>query len=196
MAKNINLVPEQIKKEQAKEKLVKKTTLIAIFITVLIGIGSGYLLVRRYLIKEEITEVSASIESLRSDIEGMKEIEIKARKLDKQYSTIKSVLANRKRYSMLLNELNVRLPSSVEIETFTTGKEDTINISGKGSDYLAVAEFVRNLSDNNYKNTTDGLENLFLNVSLNSVNLDTQSSKARFFIVIKVNTKLLQMREI
>lgn len=192
MAKNINLVPEEVKKEQSKKKLVKKTTLFAILITVLIGLGAGYLVARTYMIKNKIEESTTRIESLRNDIKGMQEIEVKARKLDKQYTTIKSVLATRTQYSKLLNELKVRLPSSAEIETFTTGKEGTINISGKGSDYLAVAEFVSNLSNNEYENATSGLEKLFVNVSLNSVNLDTQSNKARFFIVVKLNEELLK----
>lgn len=192
MPKDINLVPEKVKKEQAKKRLVKKSTLIAILILVLVALGTGYLVLRKYMVKNRIQETEVRIESLRSDIRSMQEIEVKARKLDKQYSTIRSILTGRDRHSVLLNELEARLPSSVEIETFTTGKENTINLSGKGSDYLAVAEFVNNLSNNNFTDGQEGLQELFTNVSLNSVNLDTQSSKARFFIVIKVNSELLK----
>lgn len=196
MAKNINLVPQEVKKEQAKEKVVKRTTIVAILFTLAVGIFAGYLFVKKQLVVEKIEDLNQSIENLRASIVEMKDIEIKARTLDKQYTAVSSLLQDRVRYSLLMDELNKRKPSSVQIDSFNTSGKTEINISGKADNYLAISEFVNNLSNNDFSGGNESLKTLFKEVTLNSVNLDSQSDKARFFIVVETNTDLLQLKGI
>ena len=85
-----------------------------------------------------------------------------------------------------------RVPATVEIETFGTGRGNTVNVSGIGADYIAIARFINDVSDANFSEAADGLGGLFSNVSLNSVSLDVQTDKARFFIVLTIEESLLK----
>uniref|UniRef100_A0A7C4XTB3 Uncharacterized protein n=1 Tax=candidate division WWE3 bacterium TaxID=2053526 RepID=A0A7C4XTB3_UNCKA len=136
--------------------------------------------------------MNANIESLRSQISSMSRIEITARNLDQKYSTVKSIMETRNKYSVLTSEFKKRIPDTIKVDTFGTGKDSTINVSGTGVDYISIAQFVNNLADKKFSGAASGYEELFSEVSLNSVNLDSQTSNARFFIVVTLNSDLLK----
>lgn len=62
---DINLVPQEIKTEQQRTQVVKKTTLIALAIAVLTGIASAFLLFQTQSIKATTAQVNRNIQSLR-----------------------------------------------------------------------------------------------------------------------------------
>jgi len=180
---DINLVPQEIKVEQQRTQVVKRTTLVALIFALIVGLISAYLIFQSQSIKSQISKLNSSINSLRGDINGLSEIEVSARNLEMKSKTVDSVLASRMYYSMLLEKFKEKIPPTVTIDTFGTGKDNTVNVSGSGSDYLAIAQFVNNLSES---------ADLFPSVSLNSVSLDSQSSQAKFFIVLTVNPEVLK----
>ncbi|MBI2414479.1 PilN domain-containing protein [candidate division WWE3 bacterium] len=189
---DINLIPQEVRKEQTKKQVVKTTTIFSIIILIVVVGISAFLFFRAQNLKNQAKVVNDHIESLRSEITSMSKIEIAGRNLDQKYSTVKSILSSRDKYSILMREFKGRVPATITIDTFGTGKENTINISGYGMDYISIAQFVNNLANKNYTGATRGYEDLFSEVELNSVNLDAQTSKARFFIVITFNGDLLK----
>lgn len=189
---DINLIPQEVKKEQAKEQVVKSTTLFSVIILVIMVLVSGFMFFRNLNTRNQITSVNSSIESLRGDIVQLANVEVVARNLDTKYITLQEIFSSRNYYHILMSEFRQRIPRNVSIDTFGTGRENTINVSGSGSDYIAIAQFVRNLSDQDFEGAGPGLENLFIDVTLNSVNLDAQTSDARFFVVVTFNPELIK----
>lgn len=192
MAENINLIPQEEKKEQAKQRAVKNSTLIAIGLLVLVGLVTGFFYYQNFNTQQEIDRLDSSIGSLRAQIQGMSEIEISARNLGTKYEVIRGFLGSREHYSVVMQEFENRIPANLAIDTFGLGKDNTLNISGSGTDYISIAKFVNDLSDPNFADAGEGLGALFTNVSLNSVNLDAQTSRARFFIVVTYDGALLR----
>ena len=92
---------------------------------------------------------------------------------------------------MLLTEFKKRIPSTILIDSFTLGRDNTVSVSGTGSDYISIARFLRDLPDPAFPGAGQGLESVFTEVSLNSVNLDAQDDNADFFIVITFDENLL-----
>jgi Tfp pilus assembly protein PilN len=191
---DINLVPQQIKQEQKKASVVRSTTVISIVLLLIIAGVAGFMFYRGYKLESEISMEQAEIEALRGKINKLSKIEVVARNLDMKYKTLQDILGDRLYYSVLMQEVDKRLPRSVGIDTLGVGKESTINVSGTGTDYLSISEFVNNLADKEFTDASAGLEGLFTDVSLKSVNLDSQTSEARFFIVITVDPNVLMLR--
>ncbi len=189
---DINLIQQEVKQEQAKQQVVKSTTTFSIILLVLMVLISGFFFFRNFNTKNQISEMDSSITKLRADINTMSDVEIVARNLDAKYSTIKDIMATRDYYDILMSEFKARIPNNVSIDTFGTGRANTINVSGTGSDYIAIAKFVQNLSNKNFEGAKSGLEELFTDVTLNSVNLDAQTSDARFFVVVTINPGLIK----
>jgi Tfp pilus assembly protein PilN len=189
---DINLVPQQVKVEQKKQSVIRKTTVLSILMALAVVAVSGYYFVRASTLESEIEEANAEVEGLRSQITDLSQIEVGARNLDLKYKALQEIFDNRVYYSLLLDEFENRVPENVDVDSFSLGQESTINISGKGDNYLAIAEFVNNLSDAEFDGGNDGLEALFTEVTLNSVSLDAQTEvEASFFIVINYNPELL-----
>jgi Tfp pilus assembly protein PilN len=188
---DINLIPQEVKKEQAKKQVVKSSTYVSVFLLVVVGAVSAFLFFRTVSVKSQIKSTNGHIEELRSQINSMSRIEITARNLDQRYSTIKSVFDSRARYSLLMTEFKKRIPETIKVDTFGTGKDNTLNVSGSGADYISIAQFVNNLADKKFPGAKSGYEDIFSEVALNSVNLDAQTSKARFFIVITLDGGVL-----
>ena len=191
MAQSINLIPQEEKKEQAKVKIVKASTVFSIIILVVVGFISAYLFYRTSVLEKEIAAYDANIESTRADIRSMADIEIVARNLDKKYSAITQLFGGRVDYSMLAEELRRRTPDSVSIQDFTLSK-NTVSISGVGSSYISISKLLSNLTEPYPEITVSGLEGLFTNVSLNSVGLDSREGNVKFSITITYNSELLK----
>jgi len=188
---DINLIPQSEQQEQKKQKAVKSSTTLSIVLFFIVAGVAGYMFYQSNSIKNEIKNHEGSITNLRGDIENMAEMEIVARNLGQRYDTLREILDTRKHYSILMHEFQKRIPSTVEIDTFGTGRGSTINVSGQGADYISIAKFVNDLADDDFEEADDSLKGLFTDVALNSVNLDAQTNKARFFIVVTVNESLL-----
>jgi Tfp pilus assembly protein PilN len=192
MGQAINLIPTQEKVQQNKTKLVKMSTVVAIFIVVIVGIVSAVLFYQVTTLKKEISDYETAIARYRDDIKGMTAIEVSARNLDSKYSALKDLLDMRTYYSVLFDETMRRKPDSVDIETFSVNSDGKITLSGEGTDYIAIADFVKALSDLNYAGAGEGLAAVFTDVTLNNVNLDAQTSRANYFIGVTVNESLLK----
>lgn len=189
---DINLIPKSEKQAQVKQKVVKSSTTLSVVVFVIAALIGGYMFYQALTIKTTIKTHEAGIEALRGDIRGLADIEITARNLGQRYETLNELLMARNNYSTLLTEFEKRVPESVMIDTFGLGRENTINVSGTGIDYIAIARFINDLSDETFEDSTEGLGGLFTDVALNSVNLDAQTNKARFFIVVSVEEALLK----
>src|SRR3989338_5153115 len=191
MPESINLVPTHEKSQQQKEKLVKAGTIVSIILLVLtIGIA-GYYFYSISRIKETSKTLDSDIEVLRSDIKKLADIEISGRNLYTKFLTLKLVFGNRLYYSFLLEELQKRVPSDVFIESLTASRLGELSISGSASNYLSIAKFINTLTDQKFSLAGKGLEKLFTDVKLNSVNLDVQTDSAKFFIVVSYDGKVL-----
>ncbi|MBT6401321.1 hypothetical protein HN803_00235 [candidate division WWE3 bacterium] len=189
---NINLIPQSEKQEQVKQKAVKTSTVLAIVLFLIVGAIGGYMFYQSTTINKQIASHEDNISNLRGDIQRLEAIEISARNLGQRYSTLKELLSSRNYYSILMEEFEKRIPSTVEIETFGIGRGNTINVSGTGADYIAIAKFVNDLANSNFPQAGEGLGGVFTDVALNSVNLDAQTNKARFFIVVTLDEALLR----
>ncbi len=192
MADNINLVPQEEQKQQEKVQTVKKSTYLAIALFVLVAGVTGFFYYQNLQTNQNIAKHNASIELLRGQIEKQAEIEILARNLGTKYNTLQGILNSRNYFSLFMQEIKARVPDSVQIDTFSIGKQNTVNISGTGTDYISIARFIRNVSNDSFTGAAEGFENLFTDVTLNSVNLDAQTSEARFFIVVTYDEGLLK----
>ncbi len=193
MVQSINLIPQEEKAEQAKESVVRFSSVISVVFLLVVIAVSGFYWFRNRSISNQIDVHQQNIEDLRTDISALSEIEVVARSLDAKYKTLDEIYKTRRKYSTLLSELEARVPETVSIDSFSlSGDELTeINISGKGQDYLSIARFLSTLSDKQFPQAGEGFENLFTDVSLNSVNLDSQSLSVSYFIVVTFDEELL-----
>lgn len=189
---DINLIPQEVKTEQAQVKVVRRTTVYSVILALAVVIISAAMIVQSQMTRSRISQLNSNIENLRGDISGLSEIEISARNLDMKSQTVDSVLTNRLHYSILMTEFKKRIPETVSIESFGTGKDNTITVSGAGADYLSVAKFVNDLADTSFAGAGAGMQGLFKGVSLNSVSLDSQSNLAKFFIILTVDSEVLK----
>lgn len=180
---DINLIPQSEKQEQAKEKAVKTSTVISVLLFLIVAAISGLILYTMSVQKKAIQAHENSIAALRSDVAAMSEIEIAARNLGRKSNTLQNILEMRSNYSLMLTDFKKRIPETISVESFGIGRDNTINVSGIGNDYISISKFINDLTDGG---------GLFTNVSLNSVNLDAQSNKAAFFIVITFDPSLLR----
>ena len=194
MLKNIDLIPEEERQEQVRKSAVKVGTILAVFILLIVLGFAAYLVYSSTQVKSEIASLETDIGKNRTAIKELSTIEISARSLDARYRALKLLFENRRYYSILLTELEKRLPaSSIVIESLTLNADNTANVSGAGADYLSIARLAKNLADSNFSGAQAKLGALFTNVSLNSVNLDQQTSKAKFFIIVEFDPKLLRL---
>lgn len=192
MSQSINLVPQQEKLEQTKEQIVKLSTVMSVVLLVVISIASALLFYQTYKIKKEIKQHESNVADSRSRIKGLAGVEINARNLDAKYQTLGTILSTRLYYSNLLNEFKIRLPSSIKVNDFSINGDNNIALTGSADNYISIGQFIHDLTDKSFPGVTRGLEGLFTNVVLNSVNSDTQNHGINFFIVISFDTKLLQ----
>lgn len=195
MSQSINLIPQEEKKEQRKERIVKMSSVLSILLLVIVVCVSGYYWYRKSQITKAIAVQDENIDKSRTDITSLSEIEVVARELDAKYVVLDSFFDASYKYSILLDELQKRVPSdTVQIDNFTLVGDDrsAISLSGTGLDYISIARFIDTLSDQNYPGVRPGFEHLFTNVTLNSVNLDNQDLSVTYFIVVDYDPSLLR----
>ena len=193
MGQSINLIPRDEKVQQRNVKVVKLSSVLTVFVLTIMTGAAAYFWFSSNSLKSKIARKGSEIESSRRDIENMTEIEIIARTLDAKYQVLLGLYEDRRNYSSLISELVKRLPGNVEMESFSLAGDDfeEINISGRGSDYIAIARFINTLSDSNFSSAEEGLEKLFTGVTLKSVTLDIQDRSVKYFIVTSFNPLLI-----
>ena len=182
MAQSINLIPQEEQQEQQKTKVVRVSTIFSIIVLIVVGLVSGYFYYSISVQKTTLKGLERDITGLRSNIKDLSEIEIVARNLDAKYKALVSIYSAKPYYSVLLEEFARRVPQSVTVTTLSIEQENTITISGTGTDYLAISDFVKSLKENKFDDAS--VNGIFSDVALNSVNLDKASGKAQYFIVI------------
>jgi Tfp pilus assembly protein PilN len=182
MAQSINLIPKIEVVEQRKTRWVKLSSIVMIILA-LVAVGvSGFIIYKTSQLKSQISTKASSMSGLRTQIQALADIEINARNLDQKYRAIISLLDTKQYHSILVEELQAQTPSDVIVDSFTFGREDAINLSGTGSDYLSISTFIDQLLD------TD----LFTEVTISSVSLEKSTNRAKYFIVVSYNTELLK----
>ena len=183
---------QEEKQEQTKTQLVKLSTVFTIILFVIVAGISGYLFYQTYSLKTQIQLHEANITDLRAQIQNQSQIEIIARNLESKYKALNSILTDRLYYSLLLKEVQARLPQTVVIEDFSITQGNAINISGTAETYIAIAEFINALTNKEFVGGVTGLEKLFTSVSLNTVTTESNVSKIKFFIVVSFNGSLIK----
>lgn len=191
MLNDINLIPQTEVVEQRKSKLLASSSIVSI-IFLLIGVGvSVYFYTNLSKIDSEVKKADADIESLRTKISSMSEVEIAARNLDKKYTALKELFTKRSKYSFLLKEIDSRRPSDVVIQNSDV-RPGQINISGLSNSYVSLKSFLDNLVNKDFVDGNPKLKDLFTSLSLNSALLDKSNNKVRFFIVLTYQDGRLQ----
>lgn len=181
MPETINLIPQEERVSQTKTKVVKVSTWLAIGVLIIIVGVSGYFYYKSYNLKQELSSMEASVASLRTEINKLSDIEINARNLFKKSNTLSTIFESRLYYSKLLKELEASVPSTINIKTFGLSKDMTISISGDADDYNSVQDFSNRLL----------ARDVFSQVQLNSVGLESQKDKVNFFILVTYKEELL-----
>lgn len=191
MLSDINLIPQAEVIEQKKSKVLASSSILSILV-LLVALGvSAYYFTSLSKVNSEIKKTDSDIESLRSKIKSMSEVEIAARNLDKRYTALKNLFKGRSKYSLLLKELEARRPSDVSIQNSDV-RPGQINISGTSGSYISLKSFMDNLLNKEFPDGNAGLKDLFTTLSLNSVSLDKSNNSVKFFIVLTYQDGRLQ----
>ncbi len=191
MLNDINLIPQTEVVEQKKTQAVKSSTIFSIVIlSISLAVAACYFINLTNL-EGKISQTNKEIESLRSNIKMMSEIEVSARNLDKKYSALETLFSKRSKYSLLLREINDRKPEDVSISSLDV-KVGEISISGVSNSYISVADFVNNFLNVNFEGGNPDLKDIFTAVSLNSVSLEKSSNTVKFFILVSYQDGRLQ----
>lgn len=191
MVGDINLIPQSEVVEQKKTKAVKTSTVVClVFLGIVVLIGT-YLFIVTSGVKKQISVADSAITSLRSRINELSLVEISARNLDKKYKVLNTLFTQRPKFSALLEELNIRKPREISIDSLDV-KTGSINISGSAESYIAIAGFINNLLSKTFEDGNAKLKEVFTTVSLNSVNLEKSTNEVRFFIVVNYDDSLLK----
>jgi Tfp pilus assembly protein PilN len=191
MSQSINLIPQEEQQAQQKTQIVRMSTIFSIFLLILVGGIAGYYFYLSNSMSSRLAAETANTEALRGEIKRLASIEIVARNLDKKYTTLKDIFNTREKYSLVLKDLKVRTPQSITVTDLSLAKDQTLAVSGDGTDYLAVSAFASYLTGENVAQSTEAekypeLEKnkIFKAVSLNSVSLDAQKKNVNFFLVL------------
>jgi len=188
---DINLLPQSEVIEQTKVKAIKLSTILSAIFLVIVIIASGYILFLNNKTKQEISVLDSEIEGYRSEINSRAAVEVTVRNLDKKHKALQTIFTNQRKYSKLMEELKFRKPETLSLDSadFRKGK---ININGLADNYIAIADFINNLKNTSFTGGIKGLEGLFTQVSINSVNMENSKNKISFFIVVDFNDELLK----
>jgi len=191
---NLDLIPQEEKSLRTKERAGRasfKITTILFVLTLIFSLGV-YLYVAS--LDSSISQTQASVDDKKRKINDKAELEILARNLDSKYKILSELFGTRFYYSVLLDELSDRLPTTVSINSVDTSTPDTVSLTGEATDYISLAKFLNSLADPSLSSTSANTkeENLFTEVLINSVNLDPINSKARFNFTLSVDTELLK----
>lgn len=192
MSQSINLIPQEERKEQVKTELLRVSTIITIILLVVTSCVAGFYYYRTSTTEKSIIDYESRIESLRSQINALADIEIIARDLDLRKSSLVDLISNRNNYSLLLEEVQRRSPQTVVLDDFNVGAGNVLTISGSADNYLSVAGYINNLNNVNYEQSPEELKKLFKKITLNSVNLNEAQANVDFFITVEFDPILLK----
>lgn len=190
MAQSINLIPKQEVALQTEKKLISLSTVVSYIILGVVALVSIIFLIISINTKNQLRALDTDIENVRASIKSLSSIEIVARNLDKKHEVLEGILLSRPYYSKLLAELYTRKPEGVDIYDFAIRPDDTLDISGKADIYLLVADFTNKLVDENFSEGSPELKKLFTEVTLNSVNLESEG--AGYTLKIKFDANKLK----
>ncbi len=177
----INLIPKEERVQQAKTKVVKASTILSVLVLLIAAGVGGYFYYKAYTIRIQVEELETKITNLRSDINGLSKIEIDARNLYKKSTILGSIFNSRAYYSVMLEELEVSVPSGVVLKSYGLNKDKAVAIAGLAQTYNQVQEFSNKLLE----------RPLFTEVTLNSVGLESSKERINFFILVTYNEELL-----
>ncbi len=181
MAQSINLIPQEERLAQTKTKVVKVSTILTVVLLVIVGGVGGYYFYRASTIKSELNNLETQVNSLRSDISQLKDMEINARNLYKKSTALGTIFSSRVYYSKMLSALEQSTPEGILIDSFGLGTDQTVAISGRANTYNDVQSFTNRLLE----------RELFTEVELKSVGLESRQEKVNFFIVVSYDLGLL-----
>jgi len=188
---DINLLPQSEIVEQSKARVTSFSAVISIIFLILVALFSGYVFYMQSVNKKQISELDAKISASRAQITAMSAIEITVRNLDKKYTGLQKVFADRKKYSLLMTELRSRKPASIDLDNVDL-KEGKININGTAENYVSIADFINGLLNKKFEGGTKELQEVFTSVSLNSVSMESSKNSIQFFIVVDFDPSKLK----
>lgn len=191
MSNDINLIPQTEVFEQKKSKVLASSFIFSILIFLVVLGVSAYCFVNLSKIDSDIKNTDTEIESLRSQVKSMADVEIAVRNLDKKYSALKTLFSGRSKYSLLLKELEARKPSDVSVQNADV-RSGQISLSGTSGSYISLKTYMDNLLNKEFAEGDPKLKDLFTTLSLNSVNLDKSNNSVKFFIVLTYQDGRLQ----
>ncbi len=179
----ISLIPRQVK-ESREESFWKKSSLWG-SIAVLVGVAavSAGVVIFRFSLQNEISDLSESIDSEKSKIEAQRDVEIKLRDLSQRAEYAGDILGEANRYSRLLKKITVLLPDQVTLSKMGVRDADVAQISGTARSYIDLARFINSVQED---------EELLTGLQLRSVNLDTQTGNVNFDLEVSVSEEDLR----
>ena len=191
MSQSINLIPKEEQVLQKKSQVVKFSTVLSILLLVIVAGVAAFYFYTASNIDAQLKAENARTAGLRSDIGKLSTIEITARNLDKKYSMLEKIIAERQRFSLALKDLEIRTPENIKVDDLSLNADSTLAAAGLGEDYLSISDFVNLLTEDGDIETTKSEKyselhgkKVFKEVALNSVSLDAQNKSVKYFIVI------------
>jgi Tfp pilus assembly protein PilN len=189
---SINLVPENIVQEQTEQKAVKLSTIVCILLAVVASLVSGILWYVNGQTSARIKSLNSEIDQSRNAITALAPVEVSTRNLDKKFTTLKGIFAERDLYSLLVTELMVRKPTGIGIRAVSLQKGVKLNINGTADNYISIAAFTNNLVNSNFEGGNTELRKLFTAVTLNSVDLEKSRNDVLYSINVDMDDSLLR----
>lgn len=183
MPESINLIPHEEKQVQVTAQAVKLSTVVTIFLFLIVAAVSGFFYYRIYTLKAQSKDLDFKITAHRAAITELATIEITARNLDARYQALSGIYGSRVYFSKLLKEVKDRTPSSVVIDSFTIIPGNKITINGTSQSYISIADFINKLAE---------ADSVFTDVSLNSVNLEKSTNRIGFYVMVTYNPEVLK----
>ena len=181
---DINLIAKEEKQEQVKTKVLKAGTVVAVLLLVLSTGGSGYFYVKATGLRSDVKSETQEIADSRQKIDSMADIEITARNLYQKYIVISDIFSAQPKYSYLLEHFDTKIPLGVVVNSFSFSGAGEIILNGNASNYMAVSEFVRNLSDDDNK--------VFTSARISSVTLQASNRTVDFDIAASYDEEALK----
>lgn len=190
----IDLIPQEERTKRLKEKTKKAGLIFSVVFLILSLISAGVIYLYVKSIDDKVTSKKKTVDSKIEKITEKASIEVSARNLDAKYKILSNELTSRLYYSLLLEELTTRVPKTVSINSIDTSTPELLSLTGVATDYISLAKFLNALGDPKVStsSTNTAENNMFKEVSINTVSLDPLSSLARFNLTISVNPELLK----
>lgn len=175
---DVNLLPEQVKKERKTTKVFHKVTLVSVVIfSLLLLLSLGIFLYSSNLQSNE-KKLDSQIKKELTKLESFSFIEELAQKISVRSTQLNQILSTRSNYSILLREISNITPPQISIETLTSDSARKVTISGEAQGYIDLAKFLEAVANSSKEGGK------FSSVTLNSVSLDRQTGVAKFSLSI------------